>query len=278
MKIAGKIISWLGKIFLYFWCVFSLFCLVWVGISALKTNRELFGNPWGIPEKLQFSNFAKVWSNYSLSQNFYNSLIVVLFSVMLVTVICTPASYVLARIPFRGRGALSFLFTAGMGIPYQLLLIPLYFILFRVSLTNTLSGLIVVYVALSIPFTIFLMMGFFRTLPSVLEEAALIDGCSPIQTFFRIMLPLGRPGIITALIFNFLSLWNEFLLALVFTNDDWKFTLSVGLNSLQTSMQYTGDWVALFAGIVVVIIPTLIVYLLLSRRIIEGLTLGAVKE
>ncbi|HHV65549.1 MAG TPA: carbohydrate ABC transporter permease [Peptococcaceae bacterium] len=278
MKIVGKITSWLGKIFLYFWCIFSLFSLIWVAISALKTNRELFGNPWGMAEKLQFSNFAKVWSSYNLSQNFYNSVVVVAFSVIFILIICTPASYVLSRVNFRGRGFLSFLFTAGMGIPYQLLLIPLYFIMFRVGLTNTLGGLVIVYVALSIPFTIFLMLGFFRTLPSVLEEAALIDGCTPIQTFFRIMLPLGRPAVITASIFNFLSLWNEFLLALVFTNDDWKFTLSVGLNALQTSMQYTGDWVALFAGIVVVIIPTLIVYLLLSRRIIEGLTLGAVKE
>jgi raffinose/stachyose/melibiose transport system permease protein/N-acetylglucosamine transport system permease protein len=140
------------------------------------------------------------------------------------------------------------------------------------------AGLIIVYVSLSIPFTIFLIQGFFRTLPSVLEEAAYIDGCSPMRTFFSIMLPIGSPGIVTAAIFNFISLWNEFLLALTLLNDSQTYTLSIGLYALQGSMQYTGDWVALFAAVVVVTIPTLLVYLLLSRQIIEGLTMGAVKE
>jgi raffinose/stachyose/melibiose transport system permease protein/N-acetylglucosamine transport system permease protein len=139
-------------------------------------------------------------------------------------------------------------------------------------------GLIRVYGSLSIPFTIFLIQGFFRTLPGVLEEAAYIDGCSPIRTFLFIMLPIGSPGIVTAAIFNFISLWNEFLLALTLLNDSKSYTLPIGLYALQGAMQYTGDWVSLFAAVVVVTIPTLIIYLFLSRQIIEGLTMGAVKE
>ena len=126
--------------------------------------------------------------------------------------------------------------------------------------------------------SLFLIQGFFRSLPSVLEEAAYIDGCGPMRTFFSIMLPLGKPGLVTAAIFNFISLWNEFLLALTFINNSDRYPLSVGLYALQGSMQYTGDWVALFAALVVVTVPTLLIYLVLSRQIIEGLTMGAVKE
>ena len=122
-----------------------------------------------------------------------------------------------------------------------------------------------------------LIQGFFRSLPSVLEEASYIDGCGPMRTFFSIMLPLGKPGLIAAAIFNFISLWNEFLLALTFVNDSADYPLSVGLYALQGSLQYTGDWVALFAALVVITLPTLLIYVFLSRQIIEGLTMGAVK-
>ena len=169
-------------------------------------------------------------------------------------------------------------FTLGMGVPYQLLLIPLFFMMASINLVNTYTGLIILYVSLSIPFTVFIMQGFFKSLPHELEEAAMIDGCTPIATFFRIMLPLGNPALVTAGIFNFIFLWNEFLLALTFVSNTAKFTLSVGIYGLQGSMTYTGDWVALFAGFVMVALPTLIVYLVMSRRVIEGLTMGAVKE
>ena len=165
-----------------------------------------------------------------------------------------------------------------MGVPFQLLLVPLFFQMYSIGIVGTKLSLILIYIALSIPFTIFLIQGFFRSLPSVLEEAAYIDGCGPMRTFFSIMLPLGKPGLITAAIFNFISLWNEFLLALTFVNDSTDYPLSVGLYALQGSLQYTGDWVALFAALVVITLPTLLIYVFLSRQIIEGLTMGAVKE
>jgi len=140
-----------------------------------------------------------------------------------------------------------------------------------------LAGLIFIYIALSLPFSIFVMISFFKSLPHELEEAALIDGCSPMKTFFLIMLPLARPATITTSIFNFIWLWNEFLLVLTFIDTNEKFTLSVGLYGIQTSMLYTGDWVGLFSGFTMVLLPTLLVFVLLSRRLIEGLTIGAVK-
>ena len=268
----------LSRIGLYLWCAFSLFVFCWIIMSSLKTNREFFTNMWGFATKQQYGNYLKVLKNYRLGRNFLNSLTVVLSAVFLLVFVCTPAAYVLSRFRFKGSTFMSRLFTLGMGIPYQLLLVPLFFMMASINMTNTLSGLVLLYVALSIPFTVFIMQGFFKTLPHELEEAAMIDGCTPIGTFFRIMLPLGRPALVTAGIFNFIFLWNEFLLALTFVSNTSKFTLSVGIYSLQGSMQYTGDWVSLFAGFVVVALPTLVVFLVMSRRVIEGLTMGAVKE
>ena len=273
-----SILKILSRVGLYLWCAFSVFIFCWIIISSLKTNREFFSNMWGVASKQQFGNYTKVLTRYRLGQNFLNSLFVVLSAVFLLLVVCTPASYVLSRIKFKGRTLMSRLFTLGMGIPYQLLLVPLFFLMASINMINKLTGLVILYVALSIPFTVFIMQGFFKTLPHELEEAAMIDGCSPIETFFRIMLPLGRPALVTAGIFNFIFLWNEFILALTFISNASKFTLSVGIYSLQGSMQYTGDWVSLFAGFVVVALPTLAVYMVMSRRVIEGLTMGAVKE
>lgn len=275
---SAKIGGILVRIFLYLWCGFSLLAFLWIVFSSLKTNREFFQNIWGMFKEPQFENYAKVWGNYKLGRYFFNSLFVVILSVLGLLVVSAPASYVLSRIKFPFSKFLTKFFTLGMGVPYQLLLVPLFFILFKMKLINSLWGLILVYIALSLPFTIFLMMGFFKTLPHQLEEAAYIDGSSGINTFFKIMLPLGRPALVTAGIFNFIGLWNEFLLALTFLSDSKKYTLSMGLYSLQGSMQYTGDWVSLFAGFTMVVIPTFLVYLGLSKTIMEGLTMGALKE
>jgi ABC-type glycerol-3-phosphate transport system permease component len=145
------------------------------------------------------------------------------------------------------------------------------------SLVNTIQGLIIVYVSLSIPFTVYILTGFFATLPSELEDSAIIDGCNDFQVFRYVMLPLAAPGLITAAIFNFIGLWTEFELALIFINNPDQRTLSLGLYALRNSMQYTGDWVGLFAGVVIVMLPTFILYLFLSERMVSGITMGAVK-
>lgn len=270
--------SILAKLFLYLWCGFSIFVFFWLIFCSLKTNREFFKEAWGIPAKLQWGNYLKVFREYDLGQNFKNSIEIVAISVFFIVLISAPAAYVLSRCRFPGSRVISRLFTIGMGVPFQLMLVPLFFQMYALGIVGTKLSLILIYIALSLPFTIFLMEGFFRSLPGVLEEAAYIDGCSPMRTFFSVMLPLGTPGLITAAIFNFVSLWNEFLLALTFINNSKDFPLSVGLYALQGSLQYTGDWVALFAALVVITLPTLAIYMLLSRQIISGLTMGAVKE
>ena len=175
-----------------------------------------------------------------------------------------------------------------MGIPYPLLFIPLFAMLSSVNaflgtfsdwkLKGTMLGLVVIYVSLSIPFTVYLLTGFFKSLPKELEEAAVIDGCTNFQAFWRVMLPLARSGLITAAIFNGIGMWNEFQLALVFLNDQKHRTLSLGLYSFQESMRYSGaDWPGLYAGVVMVMVPTVLLYIFLSEKMISGITMGAVK-
>jgi len=277
----GKLLKWLKHIpsylFVGFWSLFTVFVFGWIALSSLKANRAVFKEAWKLPTELHFENFVKAWSVVNLGDYFMNSVIVVFASVFFILLVSAPAAYILSRVKFKGNNLISTIFTAGMGIPFPLLFIPLFVIMANLKLSDSLVGLTIVYVSLSIPFTIFILTGFFGSLPSELEESAIIDGCTDYQVFFRIMLPLASPGLITAAIFNFIGLWNEYQLALIFINTDKNRTISLGLYALQNAMQYTGDWVGLFAGIVIIIVPTIILYIFLSEKMIAGITMGAAK-
>jgi len=262
---------------LSFWSGFTLFSIAWIIWTSFKNNRELYANVWALPTTLRLQNYIKAWSVVHMGQYFLNSLLVVSAGVILVLIVSAPVSYVLTRIQFPGVKPLTYLFIAGIGIPYPVLFIPLFRILSALRLVDSLPGLIVVYVCLSIPFTVFLLCGFFSSLPVGLEEAAALDGANPFRTFLQIMLPLASPGLLTAAIFNFIGMWNEYMLALIFITSSERRTLSLGLYALQGSMTYTGDWVGLFAGVVIVMVPTIVLFVFLSERMISGITLGAVK-
>jgi len=259
------------------WSLFTIFTIWWVIASSFKTNRELFQEVWKLPSALQVENYIKAWEVVRMGEYFSNSLIVVLSSVLIVLILSAPVSYVLTRVRFRGSAFLMFLFTAGIGIPVQLLYIPLFVITTELGVINSLWGLGILYVSLSIPFTVFILSGFFATLPVELEEAATIDGCSDIQVFLKVLLPLASPGMITAAIFNFIFLWNEYQIALVFINNPDLRTLPLGLYALSNAMQYTGDWVGLMAGVVIIMVPTIILYTILSEKMIAGITMRSVK-
>jgi len=260
------------------WSLFTMFIILWVIMSSLKSNKELFNNVWALPTTLHFENYIKALFAVDMELYILNSLAVVLTSVLVILALSAPASYVLSRKKFKGSNLITLAFIAGIGIPVPLLFIPLFIILTALKINNTLFGLEVLFVALSLPFTVYMLTGFFGSLPVELEEAAIIDGASDFQVFFRVMLPLGLPGLITAAIFNFIGLWNEYQLALVFLNDPNKSTLSLGLYSLSNGMEYTGDWVGLLAGVVIVMIPTILLYVFLSEKMISGITMGAVKS
>ncbi len=264
-------------LFLGGWSLFTILAIAWVVLASLKTNRDVFRKPFEIPTDPQFVNYVRVWSNSNVGQAFLNSLIIVGISVVLILLVSAPAAYVLSRAKFKGRGLLTMIYIAGIGIPYPLLFIPLFALLAGLKLINTIPGIILVYVSLSIPFTVYILTGFFSSLPQELEDAAVIDGCNAFNVFRKVMLPLASPGLITAAIFNFIGLWNEFQLALIFIQDPDKRPLSLSLYALKNSMTYSGDWAGLFAGVVIVIVPTVLLFIWLSERMISGITLGSVK-
>ncbi len=259
------------------WSAFTLFAIGWIVMSSFKSTREVFKEPLGWPTDFRYSNYETAWNAVDMSRYFLNSVAVVSVSVGLILLISAPAAYVLSRVKFRGSNVITTVFTSGMGIPYPLLFIPLFALMLHLHLTNSLVGLTVVYVSLSLPFTIFILTGFFVTLPTELEDAAIIDGCSDYMVFWKVMLPLASPGMLTAAIFNFIGLWNEYQLALVFANTSKTRTLSLGLYALRNALQYTGDWASLFAGIVIIMVPTVAIYVVLSERMISGITMGSSK-
>lgn len=264
-------------VFLGVWTAFTVFAFVWVILTSFKTNKELFANVWSLPTHIAWENYVKAWDVVRMGDYFLNSLVVVTLATLAIILVSAPASYVLSRIEFKGRDLLTGFFTSGMGVPRVLLLVPLFMLMRDLRLTDSLLGLGITYVAISLSFTILLLTAFFATLPTELEEAAAIDGASPFWTFWRVMLPLAGPGLSTAFTFNFIWLWKEYFWALVLITSDEKRTLSLGLYSLQGSMQYSADWVGLFAGCVIVMVPTLILYFVMAERIMRGITVGAVK-
>ena len=262
---------------LVFWALMVIFPFLWMIMTSFKTDPEILFSPWNFPDTLQWNNFSRAWNEARIGRYFVNSFIVIIPSLAGTLIVSAMAAYVLARFEFIGRRALYYLFMAGLMFPVFLALVPLFFLVQDLHMTATYQGLILVYIAYSLPFTIFFLTGFFRTLPSEVAEAALVDGASQYRIFFNIMLPMAAPGLIAMGIFNFLGQWNQFLLPLVLMPDENKYVLSQGLAFLAIQQGYANDYSALFAAMTITMIPTLIVYILFQRRLESGLTAGALK-
>ncbi|MFI8952001.1 carbohydrate ABC transporter permease [Streptomyces sp. NPDC053750] len=257
---------------------FNVLAGLWVLLSSLKTANEIFADPWQLPDTLQWGNYARAWTSGLFGQAFLNTVIVVGGTALGTLVLAAPAAYVLSRITTRFNGGFTLFFVLGLGIPAQVVMLPLFVVMNQLLLVDSLFGLIVVYVATSLPFAVFFLTGFFATLPVELEEAASLDGASPLRTFVQVMLPLARGGLVTVLILNVIQHWGETVFALVFIQTTDHQTLSLALLGFLQQMQYNGaDWGGLFAGVAMVILPVLACYVWLGRRIIEGMTVGSVK-
>ncbi len=276
-RLSGLAINSVIYLALGLWSVIVIFPMIWVVISSFKTSQEIFFSPWGLPAALQWNNFVRAWSDANIGRFFFNTMVVLTPSIFLTLLLSAMAGYVLARFAFPGNRAIFFLFTGGMLFPVILALVPLFFLLQSITLLDTHAGLVLVYVAYSLPFTIFFMTGFFRTLPSELLEAAVIDGASQYQLFFRIVIPLAKNGLVSMGIFNFLGQWNQYILPLVLLTSSSKYVLSQGLAFLQHQQRYQSDWSGLFAAVTMVMLPTLIVYAIFQNQIQRGLTVGALK-
>jgi len=259
------------------WSVIVIFPMLWMVYSSFKTDQELFFSPWTAPAELQWDNFERAWNKAHVGEYLLNTLIVVVPALLLTLILSAMAAYVLARFRFVGNRFLFYLFLSGMLFPVFLALVPLFSLVNQLGMLNTFHGLILVYVAYSLPFTIFFLTGFFKTLPTELEESAIIDGANPFQVFFKVMLPMASPGLISMGIFNFLGMWNQYVLPLVLISDQSKYMLSQGLAFMLFKQFYENDWSALFAALTIIMIPSLIVYITFQRQIQSGITTGALK-
>ena len=259
------------------WAVIVIFPMIWMIYSSFKTDQELFFSPWAPPMELQWDNFARAWTKAHVGDYLLNTLIVVIPALLLTLIISAMAAYVLARFEFVGRRFLFYMFLSGMLFPVFLALVPLFNLVNQLKMLNTFHGLILVYIAYSLPFTIFFLTGFFKTLPTEIEESAIMDGANPYQVFFKVMLPMASPGLISMGIFNFLGMWNQYVLPLVLISDESKYMLSQGLAFMLFKQFYENDWSALFAAITIIMVPTLIVYITFQKQIQDGITTGALK-
>ena len=251
--------------------------LVWVAVTSLKSSPEIFASPWSLPADLRWANYARAWREAGIARCFTNSLIVTTATLAILLPVGSMAAYVFARYPFRGARWLFGAFLGGMMFPLFLTIVPLFLLLRDLALLDSLEGLTLVYVAYSLPFTVFVMTGFFHTLPQELLEAAMIDGCGHVSAFLRAMLPLARPGLIVVGIFNAIGLWNEYPLALVIAVSEEIRTLPLGIANLMMMEHYQSDWGALFAGLVIVMGPVLAVYWAFRDRIHDTMVAGALK-
>ncbi|GIH98773.1 carbohydrate ABC transporter permease [Planobispora takensis] len=269
------------------WTVLVVVPIVWTFLASVKSEDEIFGDAWSLPATVRLDNWARAWEQANVGQYMINSVIVVACSTFGTMLLGSMAAYVLARYPFRGSRAIYLLFVSGLAFPVYLALTPLFFVVQNMGGVpvigpfiglNTHGGLILVYIAYSLPFTVFFLAAFFRTLPGAVAEAAFVDGASHTRVFFQVMLPMARPGIISVTVFNILGQWNQYQLPLVLlTSVKDKWVLTQGIAEISADAGYDADWAALFAALSMAILPMLVVYVIFQSQIQKGLTAGALK-
>ncbi len=267
-----------GHIVVGIWCAFTLIMLLWIVCASLSTAPEIMkGQAMRFKTGLHFDNYVRAWSLNSISTYFMNSLLYGLISMVASVLISAPAAYVLARKVFKGSAAIKNSFVIAMAIPQIMIVMPLFSAAVRSGLSNSKFLLLILYTGMALPYTTTFLTAFFSNQSVVYEEAAAIDGASPMKTFWTIMFPLAQPGLVTVSIFNFMNVWNEYFLSMIFASSQKSMTVGPGLKSVLTAMQYTGDWGGLFAAVVIVFLPTLLIFVCLSRTIINGITAGGIK-
>lgn len=279
--------SKLFNIFIYLCLViFALSILVpvfWVFMASIKTNPEFYGNPWALPMSFYLNNFKDAWAAANMGDYFLNSLIVTAIALALLLLISLPFSYILARMQFKGRRFVTSYIKAGLFINLSYIVIPIFLMLRDVSksiplaLLNNRFVLALIYASIAVPFTVYLLTNFFSSISKSYEEAAYIDGAGYYRTMMDIMIPMARPAVITVILFNFLMFWNEYILALTLMTDPSKRTLPVGLINLQQAARGAANYGRLYAGLVIVMIPTLIIYILVQKQLTEGMMVGGDK-
>lgn len=263
-----QVLLWLNALIM----LYPLFVMV---MSSFKTNAELFTSPLSLPQSFSFANVGRVWTETNFLQYLGNSLLVTVASVALILVFGTMAAYAIARYQFRFSGLVLMFFLSGMTVPLKLAIIPLFLQLNAMGLLNSYLGLILVYTAMGIPSAVFIMTGFLGSLPGELEESARIDGANELVIMWQVMLPLARPAMVIVAIQNAVPIWNDFFFPLILITSDSMKTLPQGLTVFMG--EFVTDWGVLFTGLTLAALPVTLLYILLSRQFIAGLTQGAIK-
>ncbi len=265
------------RIVVLLWALLIIFPLIWVIYESFKTNREFFADIWALPEKLQFSNYQRAWDNLQIGQSLFNTLIYVGGGLALSLLVNTLSAYAFSRLKWKGKKIVWGIIMLSLFLPGINILVPQYTIMRSLGLLNKLSGLILLASLPISAFDVMLLGSFMSSIPKELEESATMDGATLFQIFRKIVLPLSTSGIVTVAIFKFVALYNDFIGPFIMLSDSSKYTISINMYNANAMMQYRADWVALLAGMVITIIPSVVVYILFQRRIIDGATLGAVK-
>ncbi|MGL5330674.1 MAG: carbohydrate ABC transporter permease [Peptostreptococcaceae bacterium] len=251
--------------------------ILWTIMQSFKTSQEFFADPWALPSSFELTNYTSAWNKANMSAYFFNSVYVTLTATAFMMLLAIPTSYCLARFKFFGCEIIMLAMTLGLFIQPTYILVPLFLLAAKLNLLNNLTGLSLIYAVIQLPFSVFILTGFIKGVSREYEEAAEIDGCTKLQIIRHVILPLIRPGVITVLIFNFMGFWNEYAMAFTLLTLDDKKTLPVGLQNLMEVQRFSTDWGALFAGMVIVIIPTIIIYIFLNKKLTESVNVGGIK-
>ena len=262
---------------LIIWSLLVIIPLLWVIMSSFKTSSEIFASPFALPARLRFDNYVNAWTTAGIGNFFVNSVIVVFGALVLTMLFGSMSAYVLARFHFPGNRVIYYLMLAGLTFPIFLAIVPLFFVLRGIGLLNTLPGLILTYAAFAFPFTVFFLYSFFQSLSSSIAEAAALDGAGEWRTFFSVMLPMARPGLATVAILNFVGLWNQFLLPVALNTNPDNYVLTQGMASFASQAGYSVDFGALFAAVVITVVPVLVVYLIFQRQLQGSVSQGTNK-
>ena len=266
-----------GYIIVGLWVAFTAIMLIWIIAASLSTTKEIMtGKVFDFSKGVNWKNYVTAWKTQNVSLYFVNSLIYSIIACSGVLLISAPGAYVLSRWDFVGSKFTRIGLVVAMSVPTIMIILPLYSLAVQWGIKGRVL-LVVLYIMLRVPYTTIYLLDFFSTLSKSYEEAAYLDGCSHAGTFWKIMLPLAQSGIITVTVFNFLNVWNEYFMALIFASGQDVRPVAVGLWSMINSMRYTGDWSGLFASVILVFLPTFVLYVTMSNRIISGITQGGVK-
>jgi N-acetylglucosamine transport system permease protein len=269
-------------------CVSIIVPVGWVFFASIKQDSEFYGSPWTLPLGFHYQNFISAFEKARMGDYFLNSIVTTAVALLILLVVSMPAAYVLARCDFKGNRFFNAMFMGGLFINVNYIVVPIFLMLVdgdKVArdyigngiFLNNIFVLALIYASTALPFTIYLLSGYFKTLPKAYEEAAYMDGCGYFKTMVQIIMPMARPSIITVILFNFLSFWNEYIIALTLMTNDSAKTLPVGIMNLMTAQNAAAQYGQMYAGLVIVMLPTLILYIMVQKKLTQGMSMGGLK-